>query len=124
MSTIIKHKEFPKFKSWTMDLCGRPLTIEVGKVAELASASAMVKARRHYRHGGRHRLPRPRDGIDFFPCLWSLRRSCMPWAASPAASCAVRAAPLPAVLASRLIDRPMRPCSPMTSATTCASSAP
>ena len=24
MSTIIKHKEFPKFKSWTMDLCGRP----------------------------------------------------------------------------------------------------
>ena len=39
MSTIIKHKEFPKFKSWTMDLCGRPLTIEVGKVAELASAS-------------------------------------------------------------------------------------
>ena len=43
MSTIIKHKEFPKFKSWTMDLCGRPLTIEVGKVAELASASAMVK---------------------------------------------------------------------------------
>ena len=40
---IIKHKEFPKFKSWTMDLCGRPLTIEVGKVAELASASAMVK---------------------------------------------------------------------------------
>ena len=26
-----------------MDLCGRPLTIEVGKVAELANASAMVK---------------------------------------------------------------------------------
>ena len=30
MATIIKHKQFPKFKSWTMDLCGRPLTIEVG----------------------------------------------------------------------------------------------
>ena len=43
MSTIIKHKQFNNFKSWTMDLCGRPLTIEVGKVAELASASAMVK---------------------------------------------------------------------------------
>src|SRR5699024_1387203 len=67
MSTIIKHKEFPKFKSWTMDLCGRPLTIEVGKVAELASASAMVK------YGDTTVLvavtvsPRPRDGIDFFP---------------------------------------------------------
>ena len=43
MSTIIQHKDFPTFKSWTMDLCGRPLTIEVGKVAELANASAMVK---------------------------------------------------------------------------------
>ena len=67
MSTIIKHKEFPKFKSWTMDLCGRPLTIEVGKVAELASASAMVK------YGDTTVMvavtvsPRPRDGIDFFP---------------------------------------------------------
>ena len=26
MSTIIKHKQFNNFKSWTMDLCGRPLT--------------------------------------------------------------------------------------------------
>ena len=42
MSTIIKHKQFPNYKKWTMDLCGRPLTIEVGKVAELANASAMV----------------------------------------------------------------------------------
>ena len=63
MSTIIKHKEFPKFKSWTMDLCGRPLTIEVGKVAELANASAMVK------YGDTTVLvavtvaPRPRDGV-------------------------------------------------------------
>ena len=28
MSTIIKHKQFPKYKTWTMDLCGRPLTID------------------------------------------------------------------------------------------------
>ena len=33
MSTVIKHKQFPNYKTWTMDLCGRPLTIEVGKVA-------------------------------------------------------------------------------------------
>ena len=57
MSTVIKHKEFTKFKSWTMDLCGRPLTIEVGKVAELASASAMVKYGDTTVLGGRHRLP-------------------------------------------------------------------
>ena len=67
MSTVIKKKNFTNFKSWTMDLCGRPLTIEVGKVAELASASAMV------RYGDTTVMvaatvsPRPRDGIDFFP---------------------------------------------------------
>ena len=67
MSTIIKHKQFPKFKSWTMDLCGRPLTIEVGKVAELASASALVKYGETTVMVAATVSPRPRDGIDFFP---------------------------------------------------------
>ena len=43
MSTIIKHREFPHYKSYSMDLAGRPLTIEIGKVAELANAACMVK---------------------------------------------------------------------------------
>ena len=83
MSTIIKHKEFPKFKSWTMDLCGRPLTIEVGKVAELANASAMVK------YGDTTVLastatppswwpspwlPVPGTAWTSSPCPWTLRR--------------------------------------------------
>ena len=42
MSTVITHKQFPNYKVFEMDLCGRPLKIEVGKVAELANASAMV----------------------------------------------------------------------------------
>ena len=42
MSTVITHKQFPNHRTYTMDLCGRPLTIDVGKVAELATASAMV----------------------------------------------------------------------------------
>ena len=45
MSTIIKHKQFPKFKSWTMDLCGRPLTIEVGKVADQQKRRGICKHR-------------------------------------------------------------------------------
>ena len=67
MSTIIKHKQFPKNKKWTMDLCGRPLTIEVGKVAELASASAMVKYGETTVMVAVTVSPRPRDGVDFFP---------------------------------------------------------
>ena len=101
MSTIIKHKEFPKFKSWTMDLCGRPLTIEVGKVAELASASAMVKYGETtvmvavpLRSWPSPCPPAPGTGWTSSPCPWTLRRSCTPWAASPAPSCAGRAVPL------------------------------
>ena len=36
MSTIIKHREFSNYKTYSMDLAGRPLTLEVGKLAELA----------------------------------------------------------------------------------------
>ena len=113
MSTIIKHKEFPKFKSWTMDLCGRPLTIEVGKVAELASASAMVK------YGDTTVMvavtvsPRPRDGIDFFPLSVDFEEKMYSVGRIPGSFMRREGRPsLPAVLASRLIDRPMRPLFP------------
>ena len=36
MSTIITHRQFPHYHKYTMDLAGRPLTLEVGKLAELA----------------------------------------------------------------------------------------
>ena len=42
MSTIIKHRQFPNYKCYEMDLCGRPLKLEVGKVAELANAAVVV----------------------------------------------------------------------------------
>ena len=30
MSTIITHRQFPHYHKYTMDLAGRPLTLEVG----------------------------------------------------------------------------------------------
>ena len=42
MSTIIKKKTFPNYRKYEMDLAGRPLTLEVGKMAELANAAVMV----------------------------------------------------------------------------------
>ena len=35
MSTIITKRQFPHYHKYTMDLAGRPLTLEVGKLAEL-----------------------------------------------------------------------------------------
>ena len=67
MSTIIKHREFTQYRKYTMDLAGRPLTLETGKLAELANGAVMVG------YGDTRVLccvtaaPRPRDGIDFFP---------------------------------------------------------
>ncbi len=123
MSTIITHKQFNNH-IYRTEIAGRPFSLEFGKVAELANASAMVRYGGHLRPGRRHRLPRPRDGIDFFPCPWTLRRSCTPWAASPAPSSGEGQPSLPAVLASRVIDRSIRPLFPGTSATTWWSPAP
>ena len=94
MSTIIKHKEFTNHKVYKTEVAGRPLTIDVGKVAELATASAMVT------YGETTVLvavtvsPRPRDGVDFFPLSVDFEEKRTPWAAFPAPSCAGRASPL------------------------------
>ena len=113
MSTIIKHKEFPKFKSWTMDLCGRPLTIDVGKVAELASASAMVKYGETTVMVAVTVSPRPRDGIDFFPLSVDFEEKLYAVGRIPGSFLRREGQPsLPAVLASRVIDRSIRPLFP------------
>ena len=39
MSTIITKRQFPNYHKYEMELAGRPLTLEVGKLAELANAA-------------------------------------------------------------------------------------
>jgi len=113
MSTIIKHKQFPKFKSWTMDLCGRPLTIEVGKVAELASASALVKYGETTVMVAVTVSPRPRDGIDFFPLSVDFEEKLYSVGRIPGSFNRREGRPgEKGVLTSRVIDRPIRPLFP------------
>jgi len=38
-----KKREFPDYKTFSMEFAGRPLTMEVGKLAELCNASVLVK---------------------------------------------------------------------------------
>ena len=42
MSTIITKRQFNQYRKYEMELAGRPLSLEVGKLAELANASVMV----------------------------------------------------------------------------------
>ena len=113
MSTIITHRQFPHYHKYTMDLAGRPLTLEVGKLAELANAAVMVG------YGDTRVLctvtaaPRPRDGIDFFPLSVDFEEKMYAVGRIPGGYLRREGRPSErAVLASRMIDRPMRPLFP------------
>ena len=93
MSTIITKRQFPNYKVYEMELAGRPLKLEVGKVCELANAAVVVRYGETTVLCTATAAPRPRDGIDFSLCPWILRKSCTLWGASPAPSCAEKAVP-------------------------------
>ena len=113
MSTVITHKQFANERTWSMDLCGRPLTINMGKVAELATASALVTYGETTVLVATTVSPRPRDGIDFFPLSVEFEEKLYAVGRIPGSFMRREGRPsLPAVLASRLIDRPMRPLFP------------
>ena len=113
MSTRISHKTFPKQKLYQTELEGRPFSIEVGKLAELANASAMV------RYGDTSVLvavtaaSRPRDGVDFFPLSVDFEEKLYAVGRIPGSFMRREGQPsLPAVLAGRVIDRAIRPLFP------------
>ncbi len=113
MSTIITRKQFPNERTYEMDLCGRPLKINVGKVAELASASAMVSYGETTVMVAVTASPRPRDGIDFFPLSVDFEEKLYAVGRIPGSFMRREGQPsLPAVLASRVIDRSIRPLFP------------
>ena len=110
---IIKHKEFPNFKRYEMEYCGRPVFMEVGKMAELCNASVLVG------YGETRVLvtatasARPKDGIDYFPLAVDFNEKLYAVGRIPGSFNRREGRPsLNAVLASRLIDRPMRPLFP------------
>ena len=109
---IINHKQFD-VKTYTTDFCGRPLSMEVGKMAELCNGAVLV------RYGETVVLvtctasARPKDGIDYFPLSVDFNEKLYAVGRIPGSFMRREGKPsLPAVLASRLIDRPMRPLFP------------
>ena len=55
------------FKSYSMDLAGRTLTVETGKMAGLANASVLVKYGETTVLVNATASKEPKEGIDFFP---------------------------------------------------------
>ena len=110
---IITQKTFPNYRKFEMMYEGRPLSFEVGKMAELCNASVLVK------YGETSVLvtctasARPKDGIDYFPLAVDFNEKLYAVGRIPGSFMRREGKPsLNAVLASRLIDRPMRPLFP------------
>ena len=113
MSTIITHRQFPGYHKYEMELAGRPLTLEVGKLAELANAAVMVG------YGDTRVLvcatasARPRDGVDFFPLSVDFEEKMYAVGRIPGSFNRREGRPgEKGILTSRVIDRPIRPLFP------------
>ena len=113
MSTIINRRQFANYRKYEMELAGRPLTLEVGKLAELANASVMVG------YGDTRVLvcataaARPRDGIDFFPLSVDFEEKLYSVGRIPGSFNRREGRPgEKGILTARVIDRPIRPLFP------------
>ena len=109
----MKEMIFDKAKTFETKLAGRPLVIETGKLAGLANGSCMV------RYGDTCVLvtatasAAPRTGIDFFPLSVDFEERLYAVGRIPGSFMRREGRPSEkAVLASRLIDRPIRPLFP------------
>ena len=104
---------FTDFRVFETELAGRPLKVEVGKMAQLAAGSCLV------RYGETEVLcsvtmaDKPREGVDFFPMSVDFEEKLYSVGKIPGSfqSREGRATDK-AILASRCIDRPIRPLFP------------
>ena len=101
------------FKSFSMELAGRTLTVEVGRVAKQANGAAFM----HYGDtvvlSTATASDKPRDGIDFFPLSVEYEEKLYSVGKIPGGfNKREGKASEHAILTSRVIDRPMRPLFP------------
>ncbi|MBR6335041.1 MAG: polyribonucleotide nucleotidyltransferase [Clostridia bacterium] len=104
---------FDSFRKYETEIAGRPLVVEVGKMAQLAGGSCLV------RYGETNVLctatmaPKPREGVDFFPLSVDYEEKLYAVGKIPGSFQRREGrASEKATLASRVIDRPIRPLFP------------
>jgi len=109
----MKHRIFDNYKTYSMELAGRTLTVETGKMAELANAAVFV------RYGETAVLvtatasQTAREGIDYFPLSVDFDERLYAVGRIPGSFMRREGRPgEKAILASRVIDRPLRPLFP------------
>ena len=101
------------YKSYSMELAGRTLTVDIGRVGKQANGCAFM----HYGEttvlSTATASEKPRDGIDFFPCSVEYEEKLYAVGKIPGGfNKREGKASENAILTSRVIDRPMRPLFP------------
>ncbi|MDF2594006.1 MAG: polyribonucleotide nucleotidyltransferase [Clostridia bacterium] len=100
-------------KNYSMILAGRKLSVEIGKVAELASAAAMVSYGETVILATVVASDEPREGIDFFPLNVNYEEKFYAVGKIPGGFIKREGRPSErSILTSRVIDRPLRPLFP------------
>ena len=101
------------FKTYSMELAGRTLTIETGKLAELANANVLVRYGETVVMVNVVASKEPREGIDFFPLSVDYEEKMYSAGKIPGGFTRREGkAADKAILVSRAIDRPIRPLFP------------
>ena len=101
------------FKSYEMELAGRTLTIETGKMAGLSNGSCLVKYGDTAVLVNATASKEPKDGIDFFPLSVDYEERLYAVGKIPGSFQKREGRPSEkAILTSRVIDRPIRPLFP------------
>ena len=101
------------YKSFSMELAGRTLTVDVGRVAKQANGAAFMHYGETVVLSTATASDKPRDGIDFFPLSVEYEEKLYAVGKIPGGfNKREGKASENAILTSRVIDRPMRPLFP------------
>ena len=104
---------YEHYKTYKTELAGRPLVIETGKFAGLANGACMVRYGETTILATATASQKPRDGIDFFPLSVDYEEKLYSVGKIPGSYLKREGRPSEkAILASRMIDRPIRPLFP------------
>ena len=104
---------FEQYRKFETMPAGRPLTVETGKMAQLAGGSCMISYGETQVLCNATMSDKPRDGIDFFPLSVDFEEKLYAAGKIPGSFQRREGRPSEkAILASRVIDRPIRPLFP------------
>ncbi len=104
---------FENYKTFKTQLAGRELVVETGKFAQLANGSCLVRYGDTAVHVAVTASEKPREGIDFFPLSVDFEERLYAVGKIPGSFSKREGKPSEkAILASRVIDRPIRPLFP------------